>query len=137
MSYYGREAGDWEQLTAEGLDYLEDLAAHRLDASYGKLNGELARRTGLRPFNFDLDAERAAMGELLGQISEASYAGTGVLISAIVHHVDGDDNPGPGKGFYGLAQKKGLIRPGLSRVAKFEWWVGYVGVVHARYSQQV
>ena len=106
--FYGRSDADWEQLVAEGQDYLEDLAAHRADTTYGEMNTELSRRTGLRPFDLDQVQERKAMGELLGQISDASYAEHDVLISALVHHQDGD----PGGGFYDLAERRGLIRPG-------------------------
>lgn len=50
------------------------------------MNAELNRRTSLRPFDLDQPGERKAMGELLGQISDASCAERGVLISALVHH---------------------------------------------------
>ena len=70
------------------------------------------------------------MGELLGQISDASYAEHGVLISALVHHQDGD----PGGGFYDLAEGKGLIPPGLRQMARWEWWIGHVTAVHNAYS---
>ena len=100
--FYGRSDADWEQLVAEGQDHLEDLAAHRADTTYGEMNTELSRRTGLRPFDLDQAHERKAIGELLGQISDASYTEHGVLISALVHHQDGD----PGGGFYDLAERK-------------------------------
>ena len=94
MAYYGRDEADWELLTSEGLAYLEQVAAHRGDATYDTLNNELVRRTGLRSFDFNLDSERAAIGKLLEGISESSYAKTGVLVSALVHHLDSND-PGP------------------------------------------
>ena len=109
--FYGRSEADWERLAAEGQDHLEDLAAHRADTSYGEMNTELNRRTGLRPFDLDQPGERKAMGELLGQISEASYAAHGVLISALVHHQDSD----PGRGFYDLAERKDLIPAACAR----------------------
>ena len=116
--FYGRSDADRERLAAEGQDHLEDLAAHRGDTSYGEMNAELNRRTGLRPFGLDQPGERKAMGELLGQISEASYAAHGVLISALVHHRDSD----PGRRFYDLAERKDLIPRGLRQMARWEWW---------------
>lgn len=130
--FYGRSDTDWERLAAEGQDHLEDLAAHRADISYGEMNTELNRRTGLRPFDLDQPGERKAMGELLGQISEASYAAHGVLISALVHHQDSD----PGRGFYDLAERKDLIPRGLRQMARWEWWVGHVAAVHRAYSRE-
>lgn len=129
--FHGRPEADWERLAAAGQDYLEDLAAHRADTTYGELNTELSRLTGLRPFDLGQAAERAAIGELLGQISEASHAEHRVLISALVHHQDGD----PGRGFYELAERKGLITRGLPRMARWEWWVGHVAAVHGAYGR--
>jgi hypothetical protein len=51
----------------------------------------VARRTGLRPFNFDLSSERNAMGHLLGQISTESVREHGVMLSAIVIHLNEND----------------------------------------------
>lgn len=130
--FYGRSDADWERLAAEGQDHLEDLAAHRADTTYGEMNAELNRRTGLRPFNLDQPGERKAMGELLGQISAVSYAETGVLISALVHHKDGD----PARRFYDLAKRKGLIPHGLSRMAQWEWWISHVAAVHSAYRRE-
>jgi hypothetical protein len=130
--FYGRTGADWERLAAEGQDHLEDLAAHRADTSYGEMNAELSRRTGLRPFDLDQPGERKTMGELLGQISDASYAEHGVLISALVHHQDGD----PGRGFYDLAERKGLIPRSLPQMARWEWWIGHVAAVHRAYSRE-
>jgi hypothetical protein len=96
------------------------------------MNIELSQRTGLRPFDLDQAQERKAMGELLGQISDASYAEHGVLISALVHRQDGD----PGGGFYDLAERKGLIPHGLRQMARWEWWVGHVAAVHRAYSRK-
>jgi hypothetical protein len=132
VMFYGRSEADWRQLVAEGQDHLEDLAAHRADTTYGEMNTELSRRTGLRPFDLDQAQERKAMGELLGEISDASYEENGVLISALVHHQDG----GPGGGFYDFAERKGLIPAGLRQLARWEWWIGHVTAVHNAYSRK-
>lgn len=130
--FYGRSDADWERLAAEGQDHLEDLAMHGADTAYGEMNAELSRRTSLRPFDLDQPEERKAMGELLGQVSDASHAEHGVLISALVHHQDGD----PGRGFYDLAERKDLIARGLPQMARWEWWIGHVAAVHRAYSRE-
>ena len=41
------------------------------------MNTALARRAGTREFDFKLDGERRAMSELLGGLSERSFAQVG------------------------------------------------------------
>ena len=52
--------------------------------SYTQLNTVLNARTGLRPFDFNLDGERAAMGQLLGRIVERERPKSGHMIWALV-----------------------------------------------------
>ena len=130
---YGREEAEWDQLEDVGLRFLIERAKLERVTSYTEMNQALAQRTGLRRFDFDQESERAAMGYLLGQISEREYARTGLLISALVHYLDAND---AGPGFYRLAQRKKLISPGLSRSARWEFWVKQVAQVHAWYAQR-
>ncbi len=102
--------------------------------SYTELNTVLTQRTGLRKFDFDLDSERAAMGHLLGRITDREFARTGVLLSAIVSYLDAND---AGPGFYKLAQSKGLLGPGLPRNQQWEFWAGHVGQVFGAYRAQI
>jgi hypothetical protein len=55
------------------------LAKARLirTTSYTEMNTVLGRRAGVREFDFDLDGERRAMGELLGQPPSAASARRG------------------------------------------------------------
>jgi hypothetical protein len=77
--------------------------------SYTEFNAALINRTKTAGFNFDLDADRAVIGELLGQISEGTFAEAGgLLISALVQYLDAND---AGSGFYALAKIKGLPVP--------------------------
>jgi hypothetical protein len=59
------------------------------------MNTVLARGTGIREFDFDLEGERHAMGELLGQLSERSFARAGLLISVLIQYLNAND-AGPG-----------------------------------------
>jgi hypothetical protein len=52
---------------------------------YTELNTALERRTSIRSFHFELQAERAGMGHLLGLIvRERNRPITGLMISALV-----------------------------------------------------
>jgi hypothetical protein len=62
----------------------------------------------VREFDFYLDGERHAMGELLGQLSERSFAQAGLLISVLVQYLNAND---AGPGFHELAQRKKVLRP--------------------------
>lgn len=127
---YGRTEDEWHRLTDEGTAFLVERARMERVTSYTEMNATLARRTGLRPFDFDRQDERAAMGALLGRITEATFGSTGVLISALVHYLDAND---AGPGFYALAQRLGLLPPKASRNDKEAFWVGQVRAVHDRY----
>ncbi len=129
---YGRDEGDWEQLEDAGLRFLTERAKLERVTSYTEMNQVLAQRTGLRRFDFDQESERAAMGHLLGQISEREFPRTGLLISALVHYLDTND---AGPGFYRLALRKKLISPRLSPSARWEFWVRQVAEVHTWYAQ--
>jgi hypothetical protein len=132
---FGRDQADWDLLAEAGEAFLIERARLARLTSYTELNAALERRTGLRRFDFDLQAERTAMGHLLGLIVvERSRPVTGLMISALVIYLDGND---AGTGFYKLAQDLGELPPGAlpSRV-KEEFWVGQVKALHACYRRR-
>ena len=51
-----------------------------------------------------------------------------MLISALVHHQEGD----PGGGFHDMAERKSPIPRGLSQMARWEWRAGPAAAVHGR-----
>jgi hypothetical protein len=65
---FGCDETEWDVLAAVGEEFLIERARLGRCTSYTELNAALERRTGLRRFDFDLQAERAAMGHLLGLI---------------------------------------------------------------------
>ena len=69
----------------------------------------LGQRTSARMFDFDLDSERAAMGELLYRIVEKERPTSGHMISALVIYLNEND---AGTGFYTYAQDLGVLRHG-------------------------
>lgn len=127
---YGRDEEEWNDLEEAGLEFLLERAGLERVTSYTEMNTVLAQRTGHRRFDFDQESERAAMGYLLGRLSEHEFGRTGVLISAIVNYLDAND---AGPGFYKLAQAKGLLPPGQSRARQWEFWVTHLGQVFAVY----
>jgi len=127
---YERDEEQWNELEEAGRAFLLERARMERVTSYTEMNTVLAQRTGHRRFNFDQDSERAAMGYLLGRISDLEFGRTGILISAIVSYLDTND---AGPGFYKLAQDKGLLPGGQSRTRKWEFWATHVGKVFAEY----
>lgn len=125
MSRYGREDDEWAALQTAGWEFLTARARLERPTSYTEMNTVLARRTGVREFDFGLDGERHTMGELLGQLSERSLAEAGLLISVLVHYLNAND---AGPGFYELAQRKGLLPRGADKLA---FWVGHLRAVCA------
>jgi hypothetical protein len=129
---FGRNQADWDILARAGEEFLIERARLGRLTSYTEMNATLERRTGLRRFDFELQAERAAMGHLLGLIVvERNRPVTGLMISALVIYLDGND---AGSGFYKLAQDLGELPPGtLSARLKERFWIGQVKALHAYY----
>jgi hypothetical protein len=65
---FGRDESEWGVLAAAGEEFLIERARLGRYTSYTELNAALERRTGLRRFDFESQAERTAMGHLLGLI---------------------------------------------------------------------
>ena len=126
VSRYGRTDKEWNALGAVGWEFLVSQARLQRTTSYTEMNTVLARRTGVREFDFDLDGERHAMGELLGQLSERSFGQARLLISVLVQYLNAND---AGPGFYDLAQRKQLLRARPSQDEKLAFWVGHVKAV--------
>lgn len=100
------------------------------DTSYTEMNATLARRTGQLPFDFDLDRDRAAMGQLLGDIVLRDRPTTKVMISAIVLYLN-DNDAGPG--FYSFAQDLGALARGATKQQRWDFWVKEVTRVYDAY----
>jgi hypothetical protein len=131
---FGRDQADWDLLAEAGEAFLIERASLGRLTSYAELNATLERRTGLRRFNFELQAERTAMGHLLRLIVvERNRPVTGLMISALVIYLGGND---AGSGFYKLAQDLGELVPGaLSSRVKEEFWVGQAKALHGYYQR--
>lgn len=128
MSRYGRTAAEWHTLEAAGWDFLVRQALLQRTTTYTEMNDVLARRTGVREFDFSLDGERRAMGELLGQLVERTFGQAQLLISVVVQYLNAYD---AGPRFYDLAQRKGLLRLRPSADEKLAFWVEHLKAVHS------
>jgi hypothetical protein len=126
---YNRTETDWADLEAAGWDFLISRARkpHPI-TTYTELNAVLAHRTGQPAWNFDRQADRAAMGELLGRLTDRSFAettmncpGGGLMISALCMYLDQND---VGGGFYGKAAELRLIASEhLRKDARDAFWI--------------
>lgn len=130
MAGYGRSDEDWDLLTRVGLEFLKERARLARLTSYTELNVSLEGRTGLARFDFEQASERAALGHLLGLIVEEDYPSSGLMISALVQYLDAND---AGPGFYTLARQVGLLAPGTSKQAQWDFWCKQVKKLHERY----
>ncbi|CAL9387298.1 hypothetical protein SUDANB121_01192 [Nocardiopsis dassonvillei] len=127
---YGRTDVEWEQLVAETIGFLEERARAGSVATYTELNNVLVVRTGQRALDFSREADRAAVGRLLGEAVKRTLPEVGAMISAITLHQGGND---PGPGFYTLAVEEGLLTPNASPAQKLDFWTGQVNRVYAHY----
>ena len=130
---YGRTDGEWDELIRAGRDFLEERARLETTTSYTEMNTVLARRTGLRTFDFDREDERAAMGHLLGLITEETYAEVGAMLSSLAQYLNEND---AGPGFFALAQQMGLLPAGANSDEKLAFWSSQVGAVHTHYRRR-
>ena len=126
MTAYGRPDEDWDAPMQAGSDFSCERAAMARNTSYTEMSTTLARRAGVREFDFSQQAERAGMGYLLGRIGEDTYPTVDAMLSAIVLYLDAN-NAGPG--FYALAGQMGLLERGASKQDKERFWVDQVARV--------
>jgi hypothetical protein len=133
MMTFGRDQTDWDLLAEAGEEFLIERARLGKFTSYTEMNATLERRTGLRRFDFNMQADRAAMGHLLGLIVERNRPVTGLMISALVIYLDGND---AGSGFYKFAQDLGELPPdALSARVKEAFWIGQVKALQTYYGK--
>lgn len=126
---YGRSEDEWDELVDAATDYLIEVAKGRRLVNYTDLSSELARRTGYAGFEYDMPRDQAAVGALLGEVTDGTHAEVGAMLSSlVVQKATGD----PGEGFYRFARSLGAMGPG---VEKFEFFQAQVGLVHRHYAR--
>lgn len=131
QAFSGRPGDDWDAMLDTGLAFLIERAKLRNLTSYTELNTVLERRTGCRPFDFELDYERAALGHLLGQIVHRNYPETGLILSALVKYLNEND---AGPGFYDMAVHYGKL-PRRPTSDGYLFWADEVRRIHEYYAK--
>lgn len=124
---------EWELLRSTGYDFLIERAKLEKTTSYTEMNTTLARRTGLRPFDFDEEHDRAAMGALLGDITvihRRDTASETMMLSALSQYLNAND---AGPGFFALAVEFRQLPKNPSRQVKADFWVERVAEVIDHY----
>src|SRR5262249_7070949 len=125
---YDRTETEWTDLEAAGWDFLLSRARkpHPI-TTYTELNAVLAHRTGQPPWKFYRQADGAAMGELLGRLTDRSFEqtkyrpGGGLMISALCMYLDQND---VGQGFYSKAAQLRLVpTERMRKDAKDAFWI--------------
>ncbi|MEX5305208.1 hypothetical protein RF644_05565 [Kocuria sp. CPCC 205258] len=129
--YYGRTWDQWDQMLTVVEDFLIEIAEIEDQTNYSEVNARLLEE-GLPGFKFFLDSERAAIGSLLGQISERSYAADEILLTVLVIHHDTPNDIGGG--FWRLTAKYGMVSPKPNDIEKLDALVDLTTAVYARYS---
>jgi hypothetical protein len=128
---YGRSEEEWAELKTAGKGFLIERATMRRTTTYTELNAALVNRTNTTGFNFDLDADRAAIGHLLGQISQDTVTEANeLLISALVQYLGAND---AGPGFYTLARQTGFTVPAAS-ADRQPFWAEHVSQLHEHFA---
>jgi hypothetical protein len=89
---------EWREAVNEAKSILRDRARHRLTITYSELAGEL-RSITIGYHDPDMDA-------LLVDVSSEEFNEARPLLSVVVVHKSGDQEPG--KGFYELADSLGF-----------------------------
>lgn len=125
--HHGRREEDWEQLEREGRSFLEDRGRLATTTSYTEMNTVIARRTGLPPFDFEREDERAAMGYLLGRITRSAFPEMNAMLSSLVQYLNEND---AGPGFFQLAFDMGLLPNNARAEERLAFWAAQVGAVH-------
>lgn len=126
---YGRSDDEWDELVDAATDHLIEVARDRNLTNYTDLSSQLVRRTGHSGFDFKTARDQAAVGALLADVIERTYAEIGAMLSAlVVLKATGD----PGDGFYRYAKQLGLFKPGME---KFEVFQAQVRLVHEKYAR--
>lgn len=127
---YGRSPAESGQLEAVGWKFLFDTSRQPVKcvSSYSELNHVLADNAGQPEWNFDWEADRAAMGELLGLLSDRSFGECRIMISVLCMYLHGND---VAPGFYNKAIDLGLLQPGQSRATRGAFWIEHLKKVQA------
>jgi len=123
-----RDELEWDRLVEITTELLKVAARRNAPITYAYVNQVLESR-GVRPFDFSLPNERAAVGQALGEIVLSTLDELGGMLSAFIIQKSGND---PGEGFYRLAAELDPPLLGLKASPDMRWkfWAQQMAIVH-------
>ena len=127
---YNRSPEDWDRMVDVGMEFLISRARLNRPTSYTEFNAVLVSHR-LPGFDFNLQSERTALGQLLYRITMAHRAKTGrddLMLSAMAYYLNISD---AGPGFYDFARELHLMPP--QGGDKLAFWTGQMAKLHALY----
>lgn len=104
---------------------LVELAESRSLATYG----DVAPLIGL---NMDREEDREDIARRLGEIVRFEHANGRPMLTALVVHKGGDNNPG--EGFFAAAEGIGAFSGSRHQLKRLTFWVNQVTLVHNHWS---
>ncbi|HGM4787684.1 hypothetical protein [Stenotrophomonas maltophilia] len=105
---------------------LVELARSRSLATYG----DVAPLIGL---NMDREEDREDIARRLGEIVLFEHANGRPMLTALVVHKGGDNNPG--EGFFSAAEAIGIFSGSRNQLRRLTFWVNQVGLVYNHWSE--
>lgn len=105
---------------------IAEVAKRRVLITYG----EIARTVNLDMSN---DADREQMSRMLAEIASHEQQAGRPMLTAVVVHQGGDNNPG--EGFFAIATEFGRFAGGHNQLRRLVFWVREVAAVHDHWGQ--
>jgi hypothetical protein len=102
-TYFGHSWDLWHRMRDAGIAHIEECARRRTKTTYAETWSSVGARVGE-----DIGHPYRQIGHLMGHIAVQAHETTNdAILTALVVHEAGDDNPGPG--FFRLAGSWGLL----------------------------
>jgi hypothetical protein len=102
-TYFGHSWDLWHRMRDAGIAHIEECARQRGKTTYGEIWSSVGAAVGE-----DIGNPYRQIGHLMGHIAVHAHETTSdAILTALVVHEAGDDNPGPG--FFRLAASWGIL----------------------------
>jgi hypothetical protein len=103
-TYFGHSWDMWYRMRDAGIAHLEECARQKVKTTYGEVWSSVGVQVGE-----DIGSPYRQVRQLMGHIAARSRETGDAILTALVVHEKGDDNPG--RGFFTLAARWGLLAP--------------------------
>lgn len=116
---FGRTSAEWDEIAADCVAILEDMARSRKLISYSELAEKITKNLGLSPpIDHHLELSHILYDAVLLALESWTDRESAPLISALAVYKDIRE---PGPGHVTLAKQLGR-RPGETKEAQFDYW---------------